>query len=91
MLIERAARALTRSESGHDDFEYLDFCLQEELRENVRAVMEAILDPTPVMIDAGATTLCSCSAEDNPSEVSTRVWQAMLGAALAQTRKDIPH
>lgn len=69
MPIERAARALVHSESGHDDWDCLGADLQDELCANVCATFAAVREATPKMLLAGQNCLrrqlgCSVSQDD---------------------------
>lgn len=80
-LIERAARALAESESGHDVWRGLDAELRDELKENVRAVLKAIRVPTLCMCIAGHEHL-EQEGGLGDSEGVQDTWQAMIDAAL---------
>lgn len=50
--IEKGARALALSQSGVDEWDALDEAFQENLKEHVRAVLEALREPSEGMVDA---------------------------------------
>ncbi|MBO9723942.1 MAG: hypothetical protein J7530_06170 [Novosphingobium sp.] len=84
-LIERAARALAESESGHDAWRQLDPELREELKENVRAVIRAMREPTLRMCMAGHELFGhACGPTD--SEDAHGAGQAMIDAALSSPK-----
>ena len=51
----------------------------------VRAVLQAMMEPTPAMCDAGANELFA-SVEQDWNEDAKRIWTAMLTAALGDPR-----
>ena len=56
-MIERAARALAKAQSGSDEWEGLDGDLQSQLKAEVSAVIEAIREPSEAMTSAGEEML----------------------------------
>jgi hypothetical protein len=82
--IDRAARALALAQSGVDEFDALDEGMQETLRQNVRAVVRAIREPSEGMAQAGFDAEATANAhKTQPHHVVPAVWQAMIDAALA--------
>jgi len=81
-MIERAARALAKSESGHDDWDNLDPPLQDELRSNVRAVIAALREPSRWVSDAGekypGTENCHSIGRHDMHTAWTRMIDALL-------------
>ena len=74
--LHRAARALMKSQSGVDDFDALDDEMQASLLDDVRAVVQALWEPSDAMIAA---------AQDNVTiNHPADVWPAMVDAALAE-------
>lgn len=55
-MTRTAARALALSQSGEDCFDALEPEAQEALRENVRAVLRTLREPSEAMIEAAAET-----------------------------------
>lgn len=56
-MIERAARALAKAQSGSDEWESLDGDLQSQLKAEALAVIEAIREPSEAMASAGEKLL----------------------------------
>jgi len=83
MPIERAARALIKSESGYDDWDALGFELQEEVRTNICAVIEALRDPSPAMLTAGQRALRGQFGSRLAGQHLECAWQMMVDALLA--------
>jgi hypothetical protein len=56
------------------------------LNKMIRAVLETLLNPTPEMIEAGASVLPEFhwDTDEDPAQVAS-VWQAMLHTALGHT------
>lgn len=75
-MIETAARALAKQQSGTDDFDALDEGLQETLKAEVRAVLGAVREPSDSMAEAGRFP----AEDDGP----VACWTAMIDAALAE-------
>lgn len=80
-IIERAAKALAKAQSGVDVYDALDEGMQDTLRENVRAVVEAMREPSERMAKAGAADM---PGNTTPPHVAETAWQAMIDAALAE-------
>ena len=74
--LRRAARALMKSQSGADDFDALDPEMQSGLLDDVRAVLQAVWEPSDAMIAAAQDTVTI----NHPADV----WPAMVDAALAE-------
>lgn len=84
-IIEAGARALALAQSGVDEFDALDEGFRETLRENVRAVLRAIREPTDHMLISGRAPL---PEHDEPLlEDAENCWQAMIDAALAEGQR----
>lgn len=79
-VIERAARALMKAQSGDDGWDGLDDALQDQIRDEVRAVIEAIREPAEDMGLAGAQVLqgSGCAANDG----AKAAWGAMIDTLL---------
>ena len=75
--ITRAARALAKQQSGTDDYDALDPALQDALKDEVRAVLGAVREPSEGMADAGYVHY-------NEDEGPWRVFEAMIDAALTE-------
>lgn len=87
--IDRAARALALSQCGEDCFDALEPEAQEALRENVRAVLLAIREPSEGMGDAGRDVTGGYPYA--PHEIPKlgylqvhMIWHAMIDAALSE-------
>jgi|TARA_R100000501_G_scaffold10060_1_gene19702 hypothetical protein len=77
--LERAARALAKVQKGTDDWESLDEQLQQTLKDQVRAVLEAIRIPSYIQTRAGQHTA------DLITETRTSsVWQTMVDVILTE-------
>lgn len=76
-ILTRAARALCKAQSGDDVYDDLEPEAQEAARKHVRAVLEAIREPSEEML---ARTVAMLPDEINRA---TGAWQAMIDAALA--------
>ena len=74
--LHRAARALMKSQSGVDDFDALDDEMQAGLLDDVRAVLQAVWEPSDAMINAARDVVTI----NHPADV----WPAMVDAALAE-------
>ncbi|GEM_PF-3446265 len=88
-LVDRAARALFRARTAdlprqdalpalRSDWDNLEPELQEGFVLDIRAVLQAIREPSKGMIDAMAET-AQCTAED-----VSALWQAMIDAAMRE-------
>jgi|TARA_R100000501_G_scaffold17610_2_gene33088 hypothetical protein len=77
--IERAARALAKVQSGTGDWESLEERSQQTLKDQVRAVLEAIRIPSYAQIRAGQYT-----ADAITETRTSSVWQTMIDAILAE-------
>lgn len=91
MPIERAARALVQSESGHDDWDCLGSELQDEVRSNVCAAFAAIRDATPSMLAAGEKFLCRQLGHAVAQEDLQKTWHIMVDALLAARTSPTRH
>ncbi|WP_395397731.1 hypothetical protein WBP07_24625 [Novosphingobium sp. BL-8A] len=91
MPIERAARALIKSESGYDDWDALGFELQEEVRANICAVLEALRDPSPAMLAAGEKFLRQQVGLGFEGGALEHAWHLMLDALLASRTNPTRH
>ncbi|WP_165912247.1 hypothetical protein [Novosphingobium sp. PhB165] len=85
-MIERAARALAESESGHDDWDGLDKDLQEELKENARAVIQAIRLPSRAVSGEGEKCLGHEARHGIDWHDMEWAWTRMVDALLAEAR-----
>jgi hypothetical protein len=86
--LHRAARALVLKESGSDGFDAMAPELQERAIESVKAVLQAIREPSEGMHDAAQTSE-ALSWTAAPGEGLDAVhwdfaWQAMIDAAIAE-------
>lgn len=77
-LMERAARALAAAENGADEWDALDEELRDTIRENVRTMFVAMLDPTEAMLEA--VHVSDAWANDDPEGM----WRVMIDAALRE-------
>ncbi|MHB9878777.1 hypothetical protein ACSMXM_03810 [Pacificimonas sp. ICDLI1SI03] len=77
--IERAARALAKAQSSTSDWESLDKRLQQTLKNQVRAVLEAIRIPSYAQTRAGQDT-----ADAITESRTSSVWQTMIDSILAE-------
>jgi hypothetical protein len=86
-LIERAARALAKAQSGVDDWDALDEAFQANLVDHVRAVLRAIREPSESLKVAGSREGGWADWYDTDAgteEQASNVWQAMIDAALVE-------
>jgi len=83
--LHRAARALMKSQSGVDDFEALDDEMQAGLLDDVRAVLEAVKEPSKRMQSDGAFRIFRGEriTEDDLS-IARHAWRAMIDATLSE-------
>jgi hypothetical protein len=94
-MIERATRALAKSQCGVDDLDGLDEEMQAKLREDVRAVIAAMREPSAAILQAMRDTvpvdghewdyleterLSNGMVLDAPGDH----WRAMIDAALTE-------
>ncbi len=91
MPIERAARALIKSESGHDDWDALGIELQEEVRANVCAVFEAVREPSPAMLAAGERLFRQQFGSGIRHDDVEHAWHVMVDALLASRANATKH
>lgn len=83
--LTRAARALAKAQSGVEDFDLLDDEMQDTLRDNVRAVLEAIREPTDHMLSDGAFQIFKGERiTEDDIHAAKRVWRAMTKTALSE-------
>lgn len=92
--IERGARALALSQSGVDEWDALDEAFQENIKDHVRAVLQAVREPSKTMLDKGIDAAeevedwTSDSFQtyrvDSASDMPLPVWRAMIDAALSE-------
>jgi len=84
--LHRAARALMKSQSGVDDFDALDDEMQASLLDDVRAVLEALREPSPLMLTSAAYTLAGVTKEANEAneQEAWRIFRRMIDAALSE-------
>ncbi|AOR76585.1 hypothetical protein [Novosphingobium resinovorum] len=75
-IIERAARELAKKQSGSDDWDALDAELQRELKDEVRAVLQAVREPSDAMKQVAVSFGQAVYPED--------FWVEMIDAALAE-------
>lgn len=75
-MVERIARAIALTENG-DGFDDP----WEPFQCHARAVLEALREPTPAMLDAAT---CARGGRMTVGEASLATWQAMVTAALAE-------
>lgn len=83
-IIERAARALAQSASGHDDWDLLTSKQQEAIMDDARAVLQAIREPSAEMSVAGATVMRNINPEawHQHGRDAASAWRFMIAAAL---------
>ena len=79
-MIERAAKALAQAQSGVDVYDALDEGMQETLKENARAVLEAVREPSEGMARA---MLANVPEGSDPGAFGA-AWYGMIDAALAE-------
>lgn len=86
-IIERAARALAASASGHDDWDSMDFQQREAIVRDIRAVLHAVREPTDAMALAGAEVIHNvgpaATAEGHQGDAAS-TWRFMIAAALSE-------
>lgn len=82
--LDTAARALALSQCGEACFQGLEPEAQEALRENVRAVLQAIREPSDGKLKAGFEDYPTIwtAAITAPDQIG--VWQAMIDAILSE-------
>lgn len=88
-IITRATRALAKSQCGVDDLDGLDEEMQAKLREDVRAVLEAIREPSEGMVEAGMDydereLNLRLGRAPTVEECQIGEWSAMIDAALSE-------
>ena len=85
-IIERAARALARSASGHDDWDLLTPEQQQAIMHDARAVLQAIREPSDGMAVAGANVMRSINPEawHQHGRDAASAWRFMIAAALCE-------
>lgn len=84
--LDKCARALAHSQCGEDCFDALEPEAQEGLRENVRAVLQAIREPSEAMIAAFVDKALHDDVLSHggwPGYARDQ-WKAMVDAALAE-------
>ncbi|MEE4455117.1 hypothetical protein [Novosphingobium resinovorum] len=84
-IIERAARALAQSASGHDDWDALDSQHQEAIIRDVLAVLHAIREPSDAMSRAGAEVIRNLAVSDTAAGYqgdAASTWRFMVAAAM---------
>ena len=82
--LQRAARALMKSQSGVDDFDALDDEMQKGLLDDVRAVLEALREPSKAMIVEGVAERHEQGVPEAWSLATENIWRAMIDAALSE-------
>lgn len=82
--LRKMARALAKDQSGCDCFDDLEPEAQEALRENVRAVLGAIREPSEEMKGDGALRIYRVSQSLGTIAQAEGAWQAMLDTALSE-------
>lgn len=84
-MVERVARALANDTP--EDWQDLPFLHKLAFNAHARAAIEAMMEPTPAMIDRFVSrALCvSIHSEDGWSNYARNQWQAMIAGALAGT------
>lgn len=84
-IIERAARALAQSASGHDDWDSLDPEHQQAIKRDIRAVLHSIREPTDGMALAGAEVIRNVApaetAKGHQGDAAS-TWRFMVAAAM---------
>ena len=86
-IIERAARALAESASGHDDWDSLDIQHQETIKRDIRAIFHAIREPTDAMALAGAEVIRTVGAAEagrGHQGDAASTWRFMVAAAMEE-------
>lgn len=82
-LMERAARALCRLDGYQEDEERKGRPLWQSYAPQVRAVLEAIHEPSPSMMEAGAEVIRYVGPEESQSGYQSdaaNVWRFMIDA-----------
>ncbi|WP_232494900.1 hypothetical protein [Novosphingobium kaempferiae] len=77
-MIDRAARALAKEQSGVDVWDGLDAELQNDLRRDVRTVLEAMRDPEPDFGIPGERLLGDARGHSVSRNDMTDAWTAMI-------------
>jgi hypothetical protein len=88
-MIEQCARALWEFQADQfNGWDTLDSSEREYLCKQATAALSPLLNPTPEMIEAGASVLPEFhwDTDEDPAQVAS-VWQAMLHTALDQGSK----
>ena len=90
-LVDKAARELARAQ-GSADWDMLVPEAQERFRSGVRAVLEALRDPDPIMAEAGAEIIRNVGPAESDaahrSDAAT-TWRFMIDALLSE-REPLP-
>ncbi|MDF2639759.1 MAG: hypothetical protein K0R64_2743 [Novosphingobium lindaniclasticum] len=79
-MIERAARALAKAQSGSDEWEGLDGDLQSQLKAEALAVIEAIREPSGAMASAGEKLLGGQRGHSVDASDLRDAWVVMVDA-----------
>ena len=89
-VVERVAKALFRSMGFSAEFDELEEYGQELWRSKARAAIEAMMEPTPGMLeDAGPMEGFDCYAwEKDVDRPHIEWWKAMIRAALMAARSE---
>jgi hypothetical protein len=77
-IIDRAARALAKAQSGADDWDSWDEQLREQVRGEVRVVLEAVREPSEVML---------IDPLPGFGQAMRGIWQGMIDLALDGERR----
>jgi hypothetical protein len=82
--LEKAARALAKVQSGTDEWDAYDQAFQETLIEAVRAVLQAIREPSEGMIEAALLRETEWDTDSIRRECHANAWVTMIDAALTE-------
>lgn len=81
-LIEHAARALAKEQSGIEQWDGLDPELQEDLKRDVRTVLSALLDATPEVGIPAEKLLGDERGHSIDRHDMAQAWTAMIDGLL---------
>lgn len=84
-IIERAARALAKAQSGTDEWNGLDAELQAQLIAEARAAIEAIREPSEEMALAGEKLLGDDRCHSVDAGDLRDAWIVMVDALLSKS------
>jgi len=85
--LRRAALALMQSRGGAGEFDALDDKAMASLIQDVRAVLEALREPSKLMVEAGAEIVKNVHVEESDEAFASdavNTWRYMIDAALSE-------